>query len=288
MPHKRIDLAMPEGGTTTSVIFASPHSGRAYPPQFLAASVLDERSIRSSEDAFVDLLFEHAPMFGAPLLKANAPRAYVDLNRGAEELDPAVIDGLKSSLANARVSSGLGVIPRVVSNGRAIYRGKITREEADRRLSEVWHPYHITLSRLTSENLKRFGESILIDCHSMPHEAIETFTRAGAPRPDVVLGDRFGSSASASIVAMIEAAFVRQGFAVARNAPFSGAYIVQTYGRPIRHQHAVQVEIDRSLYMDEGEVRPSAEFDQIKRRLTLVTEEIASMGRIGSVQLAAE
>ena len=288
MPHKRIDLAMPEGGTTTSVIFASPHSGRAYPPEFLSASVLDERSIRSSEDAFVDMLFAAAPVFGAPLLKANAPRAYVDLNRGADELDPAVIDGLKTSLANARVSSGLGVIPRVVSNGRAIYRGKITRAEADRRLSEVWHPYHITLSRLTSDNLRRFGESILIDCHSMPHEAIETFVRAGAPRPDIVLGDRFGSAASASIVALVEAAFVRQGFRVARNAPFSGAYIVQTYGRPARHQHAVQVEIDRALYMDEASIQPNAAFDAVKARLTGAIEEIASIGRIGSVQLAAE
>jgi N-formylglutamate amidohydrolase len=282
------ELAEAADGRTTSVIFASPHSGRDYPKGFLAASCLDEFSIRSSEDAFVDLLFDAAPLHGSVLLKANAPRAYVDLNRGADELDPAVIDGLRRSGQTARVTSGLGVIPRVVANGRPIYRGKIAWSEAERRLAEVWHPYHTALTVLTRENVLRFGESILIDCHSMPHEAIEAFARSGVSRPEIVLGDRFGSSAAAPVVALVEVAFQRQGFRVARNTPFSGAYVVQQYGRPARHQHAIQVEIDRALYMNELTIRPNAAFDAIRRRISAAIEEVVSIGRIGAVPLAAE
>lgn len=288
MSGPNFELMEAKGGRTTSVIFASPHSGRDYPKSLLAASCLDEFAIRTSEDAYVDLLFDAAPSHGSVLLKATAPRAYVDLNRGADELDPAVIEGLKRTGQTARVTSGLGVIPRVVANGRPIYRGKIAWSEAERRLAEVWHPYHTALMLLTRENVLRFGESILIDCHSMPHEAIEAFARSGVSRPEIVLGDRFGSSAAAPIVALVEAAFQRQGFRVARNAPFSGAYVVQQYGRPGRHQHAIQVEIDRALYMNELTIRPNANFEATRRRLGAAIDEIAGIGRIGAVPLAAE
>jgi len=282
------DLIQPNGGRTTSVVFASPHSGRDYSAAFLAQSSLDKLSIRSSEDAFVDKLFAAAPDYGAPLLCARAPRAYVDLNRGADELDAAVIDGLTSRATNARIASGLGVIPRVVSHGRAIYTGKISLAEALRRIEEVWHPYHAALHRLTAENTAQFGEAILIDCHSMPHEAIQAFARAGIKRPNIVLGDRYGSSASAAVLALVEAAFSRQGFAVSRNAPFSGAYIVQQYGRPSRNQHAIQIEIDRALYMNEQTIQPNANFLNTQIRLTAAIEEITAIGRSSSTQLAAE
>jgi len=153
---------------TTSVVFSSPHSGRDYPWTFLRQTVLDERTIRSSEDAFVDLLFAAAPSHGAPLIAANAPRAYVDLNRAAEELDPAVVEGARLAGHNPRISSGLGVIPRVVANGRAIYRGKIGLAEAESRITTYWRPYHERLQQLLDEAQARFGESILVDCHSMP------------------------------------------------------------------------------------------------------------------------
>ena len=158
---------------STSVVFASPHSGRDYGWSFMRRSVLDERAIRSSEDAFVDMLFEGAPRMGAPLLAARAPRAFVDVNRSHEELDPALIEGVKRSTHNPRVASGLGVIPRVVANGKAIYRGKLTRKEADGRIRDYWRPYHDALEALLKEAHNAFGEAILIDCHSMPHEAIE-------------------------------------------------------------------------------------------------------------------
>ena len=273
---------------TTGVIFASPHSGRDYPWSFLRRSVLDERTIRSSEDAFVDQLFAHAPDVGAPLLAAVAPRAYVDLNRAPDELDPALIEGVGRNGNNPRVGSGLGVIPRVVANGRAIYRGRITRAEADGRLADYWHPYHAALARMMADARQRFGQAILIDCHSMPHEAIETFAHSGLTRPEVVLGDRFGSSAAPDLVERIETAFRRVGLRVSRNAPFAGAYTAQHYGRPSARQHVVQIEIDRSLYMNEQLIRPNSNFAAFKAAMAQVIDEIAAIGFCEPRQLAAE
>ena len=277
-------LIRPEA-RTTSVVFSSPHSGRDYPLAFLRRSMLDELSVRSSEDAFVDILFSEAPMLGAPLLAARAPRAFVDLNRSADELDPALIEGVKKACHNPRVSSGLGVIPRVVANGRVIQRGKITLEEARARLTDVWHPYHAALQTLLDESHAAFGEAILIDCHSMPHEAVGA--ARGGPRPDVVLGDRFGAAAQSEVVDRIEAAFAAAGLRVARNAPFAGAYITQHYGRPSRNQHVVQVEINRGLYMDEARVRPSPDFESFRRVITSVVSEIAAIGS-SEMPLAAQ
>lgn len=264
---------------TSSVVFSSPHSGRDYPWAFLRRSVLDERVVRSSEDAFVDLLFADAPQMGAPLLAANAPRAFVDLNRAADELDPALIEGIKKSAHNPRISSGLGVIPRVVANGRVIHNGKISLREAEARLSTHWEPYHAQLQALLDESRDMFGEAILIDCHSMPHEAIASVTRAGRPRPEVVLGDRFGAAAHGDIMARIEAAFVAAGLKVGRNAPFAGAYITQHYGRPSKRQHAVQIEIDRGLYMNEQMIRPNGNFQNFRRLMAGVIAEIVSIGQ---------
>jgi len=280
-------LSMPSP-RSSGVIFASPHSGRDYPWAFLRRSVLDERTIRSSEDAFVDRLFSPAPRLGAPLLAARLPRAYVDLNRGADELDPGVVEGVRHVAHNPRVNSGLGVIPRVVANGRAIYRGKIGLPEARSRLAEVWTPYHATLQRLLSEARRDFGQAILIDCHSMPHEAIDAIA-AGGRVPDVVLGDRFGAACGPDIVDRVEAAFQRAGLRVARNAPFAGAYVTQHYGRPSKNQHVVQVEIDRALYMDEREIRANSGFAEMRRILTDVIGEIVDIGRpAASLPLAAE
>ena len=273
---------------TTSVVFASPHSGRDYPTAFLRRAVLDAQQIRSSEDAFVDQLFDAAPRHGAPLLLAGAPRAYVDLNRAPEELDPALIDGIRRAAHNPRIASGLGVIPRVVSNGRAIMRGKISLAEAHMRITDHWRPYHDQLQTLLDQAHGAFGEAILIDCHSMPHEAIESVSPAGSARPDVVLGDRFGAAAAGSVVERVEAAFASAGFKVARNMPFAGAYITQHYGRPSRRQHAVQVEIDRALYMDEQSVRPNGNFAAFKTALDGVVAELAAIGEAGDLRVAAE
>lgn len=271
----------------TAVVFASPHSSRDYPESFLARTALDRNTIRSSEDAFVDQLFAPAPDFGAPLLLAGAPRAFVDLNRGVDELDPALIVGAPRMGHNPRVASGLGVIPRVVANGRAIYRGKLPLAEARQRIARYWHPYHEALQGLLQESHDLFGQAILIDCHSMPHEAMDNVTRGLPRRPDVVLGDRFGAAAAPAIIERVEAAFTSAGLHVARNTPFAGAYVTQTYGRPSRNQHAIQIEIDRRLYMDERRIRPNGNFNAFRDILRGVIAEIAEIGR-SKTALAAE
>jgi N-formylglutamate amidohydrolase len=271
----------------TPLVFSSPHSGREYPAAFVAASPLDAHTLRSSEDAFVDELFRHAPYRGAPLIAARAPRAYLDLNRAADELDPAVIEGIERAPHNPRVSSGLGVIPRVVAGSRNIYRGKLSLREAEQRITRLWHPYHRALRQLMDDSHARFGRSILIDCHSMPHEAIEAHARPGHPRPEVVLGDRFGAAAGRDVVERLEAAFSAAGLRVVRNSPFAGAYIAQAYGRPSRGFHVVQVEIDRSLYMDEARIERRADFDAFRELMAGVIDEIAA-GFSGGAALAAE
>ncbi len=286
MSQDAYNLILPDQ-PTSSVVFASPHSGREYPWSFLRQTVLDKNVIRSSEDAFVDRLFDCAPEFGAPFLVAGAPRAFVDLNRSPDELDPALIEGVEKRGHNPRVASGLGVIPRVVANGRAIYRGKLSQDEVQRRITDYWQPYHNMLQDLLDQAHTHHGKAILVDCHSMPHEAMDGIARSGARRPEIVLGDRFGAAASGDVIDRIESAFASAGFVVTRNAPFAGAYITQAYGRPSRHQHAVQIEIDRAIYMNEQLIRPNNNFKAFRASLRNVIADIAEIGQ-ARMPLAAE
>ncbi len=287
MPKVAYNLTHPDR-RTTAVVFASPHSGRDYPQSFLRRTRLDEHSVRSSEDAFVDQLFDSAPRAGAPLLRARAPRAFVDLNRSAEELDPALIEGVSRQGHNPRIASGLGVIPRVVANGRAIYSGKITLAEARHRIDTYWRPYHEALQAQLDQAHEMFGQAILVDCHSMPHEALESVAWRGTRRPEIVLGDRFGAAADSAIVDRIEAAFTAAGLVVARNTPFAGAYVTQAYGRPARARHAVQIEIDRALYMNERLIRPNGNFETFRRLMRGIIRDITDIGRTPAMPLAAE
>jgi len=286
-PRAAYEIVHPDK-RVTSVVFASPHSGRDYPHSFLSRTILDQHTIRSSEDAFVDRLFDSSTRFGAPFLKAGAPRAFIDMNRSAEELDPALIEGVRGGGHNPRIASGLGIIPRVVANGRIIYSGKMSLAEAQARISDYYRPYHTALQKLLDESHARFGEAILIDCHSMPHEAVDGVVRAGKPRPEIVLGDRFGAAADGEIVDQIETAFLDAGLKVARNSPFAGAYTTSHYGRPSRRQHAVQIEIDRSLYMNERLIKPNADFNAFRSLLRGVIARIAEIGMRGEQRLAAE
>ena len=288
MPKLAYELIHPQK-RMTSVVFASPHSGCDYPWTFLRGTRLNERSVRSSEDAYVDRLFDCAPQMGAPFIKAGAPRAFVDLNRAPDELDPALIEGVRNSGGhNPRVASGLGVIPRVVANGQAIYSGKISASEAQRRIETYWRPYHEALEAQMDQAHTIFGSAILVDCHSMPHEAMDAIARRGMRRPEVVLGDRFGAAADAGIVDRIEAAFSDAGLSVVRNMPFAGAYIAQKYGRPLKGHHAVQIEIDRALYMNEQLIRPNGNFEAFQRLLRGIIAEITEIGRPAERPLAAE
>lgn len=275
--------------TTSPVVFASPHSGRVYPADMLARAVVDERILRSSEDAYVDLLLADAPAFGACLVTSQVPRAYVDFNRGADELDPALIEGAPKAGLNPRVASGLGVLARVVANGRSIYRGKMTLAEAEARITRYWHPYHDGLATVLDRRRARFGKTVLLDVHSMPHEALSGYVARGVPRPDIVLGDRWGASCGAEILEQVEAVLKGAGFRVARNTPFSGAFIVQRYGQPSQGAHALQIEIDRGLYLDETRVAPGADFDAFRDLMHKVVRDLARIGGTGQpLDLAAE
>lgn len=272
---------------TSCVVFASPHSGRKYPTEMVERSVLSPETLRSSEDAYVDQLFENSVSHGAAFLNAIYPRAWVDLNRQTDELDPALIETVANRTLNARVLSGLGVIPRVVANGRAIYSGKLTRAEADQRIAEVWQPYHAELNALLQETKAEFGQALLVDCHSMPREALKHVRTASGARPQIVIGDRHGASAHRVFVDGIEAAFRAEGFDVIRNVPFAGAFIAQHYGRPAFNQHCVQIEIDRSLYMDEKTLAPNDAFEDVKQALDRVARGIIDLDA-QSLPLAAE
>lgn len=272
------------------VVFASPHSARDYPASLRRQSVLDLQALRSSEDAYVDLLLRAAPAHGAHLLLGGAPRAYVDYNRAACELDPALIEGVPRGALNPRVAAGLGVIPRVVARGRAIYRGKLARAEAETRLNRFWHPYHAKLQSLLTEQQDRHGHAVLLDFHSMPHEAVAAQSRGTHTHPQVVIGDRFGASAAPWVVDRIEAVFRAAGLRVARNSPFAGAYMVQAYGRPSQGMHAVQIEIDRALYLDEARVQPHPGFGAFQRTMDRIVAELAGLGNAQgeAAPLAAE
>ncbi len=262
-------------GTPGAVVFSSPHSGDHYPPTFLRDSQLDPHTLRSSEDAFVDQLFATAPAYGAPLIAARYPRAYVDLNRAATELDPAVVTVPPRPGVNPRVAAGLGVIPRVVAEGRVIRSGRMTLRAAQARLDGVYHPYHTALYRLLEAARIRHGASLLVDCHSMPREALRSQTNR--ERPDIVLGDRFGTSCATWVTDAAVDAFARAGFRVARNTPFAGGYITQSYGRPVQGRHALQIEIDRSLYMNEKTIVKRPDFRELTERLGTVVAELANL-----------
>lgn len=282
----RYDLAGP-AAPESAVLFSSPHSGRDYPADFITQSQLSTAALRSSEDAFVDQLFATAPLAGAHLLMARRPRAWLDLNRAADELDPAVIADAPRGPRSPRLSAGLGVIPRIVGEGREILRGKIPLAEARARI-ENWHrPYHDALAQMLETRRARFGIAVLVDCHSMPREALAHIRFANNPRPDVILGDRYGSSCAPDLTDLTETLFREAGFRVARNTPFAGGYITQHYGRPTRGQHALQIELDRSLYMDERTLTPLPVFSEVVARIGGIVHGLVSSFP-GSKALAAE
>ncbi len=258
-------------------VFSSPHSGADYAEAFLGRTLLGPLQIRSSEDAFVDELFAFAPEAGAPLLAARVPRACIDLNRASEDLDPALINGMSRRYLNARIAAGLGVIPRVVAEGRPIIEGKLSLAEAQRRIADYWQPYHDRLRSLLAEARAMFGMSILFDCHSMPHDALTAAPSIWGRRPNVILGDRFGVACDRWLIDAATDIFAAAGFAVARNAPFAGGYITQTYGKPQSGAQALQIEIDRALYMDETRIERLPCFDEIAGLVARVVAGLAGL-----------
>src|SRR6266436_4343977 len=258
------------------LVLASPHSGSEYPADLLAASRLDPLALRRSEDSFVDELFAAAPRLGAPLLAARFPRAYVDVNREAYELDPSMFCDALPKFVNAgspRVRMGLGTIARLVASGEEIYTEKLRFAEVQRRIERHYRPYHRVLNRLVEETEARFGGYLLVDCHTMPSGVGSGCGRSWA---DIVLGDCHGGACAPEILEAARRFLAERGFTVAINAPYAGGFTTDHYGRPDLHRHALQIEINRSLYMNEQNYRRKPYFARLAQELT---ELVTRLGR---------
>ncbi len=252
---------------TAPAVFNSPHSGRDFPEVFLRQTRLPLTTLRKSEDCFVDELFASCIDHGAPMLRALVPRSYIDLNREPYELDPRMFSAELPGYANTgspRVAGGLGTIPRIVSEGEDIYRGRLDFAEVRKRIEQIYIPYHRTLSALTNAVLSKAGEVLLVDCHSMPASATAHVAPPGGGPVDVVLGDRFGASCAEDISAFIEERLARHGLKVLRNKPYAGGFITQNHGAPHRGQHALQIEINRGLYMNETSLEKTGDFQTVR------------------------
>ena len=259
---------------TLPVLISSPHSGRNYDPSFLGMTRLDSQAIRRSEDAFVDRLIAGVPALGAPTIAALFPRAWIDVNREPGELDCTMFEGRLSATPghnSPRVRAGLGIIPRVVAGGAEIYRSRLPAAEAQRRIASCYTPYHDALEHLIDETRQLFGAVCLIDCHSMP----TAHAACGRKPVDIVLGDRFGTSCAPAISRAATEALEARGAMVRRNTPYPGGHITRRYGRPNLGMHAIQIEVDRRLYLDEATVEPTTGFAATARLLEAAILAIA-------------
>jgi N-formylglutamate amidohydrolase len=257
---------------TTPFVLCSPHSGRHYTQYFLDQSRLDPLTLRKSEDYCVDELFACAAELGAPMLAARFPRAYLDANREPYELDPELFDDVMPDFANTqsvRVIGGLGTIARIVADGEEIYRRPLLLEDALYRIEQLYVPFHDALAKLLEETRQRFGYAVLIDCHSMPSHLV---TQSGSARPQFVLGDRFGHACDLRLTRFLRDAIAAKGYDVQLNRPYAGGYITEHYGKPARGIHAIQIEINRGLYMDEAKIRPNSGFERLRGDLAEIIE----------------
>lgn len=259
------------------IVFNSPHSGRVYPPAFLSASRLELATLRRSEDSFVDELVAGVVRRGHPLMRAHFPRCYVDVNREPYELDPRMFDGRLPSFANTRsmrVAGGLGTVARVVGDAQEIYDDRLPVGEAMRRIEVLYKPYHRALRRLMTRVHRDFGAAVLVDCHSMPSSAGAKEER---PRSDVVVGDRYGTSCTGLVADTLERAFRTLGYTVGRNKPYAGGFITEHYGNPAAGLHAIQLEVNRALYMDERRYERNEAFPQLAADMVTAADRLAEI-----------
>jgi N-formylglutamate deformylase len=272
------------------VVFNSPHSGSIYPPSFLTSARLELAVLRRSEDSFVDELFVGVVARGHPLMRAHFPRCYVDVNREPYELDPRMFEGRLPSFANTRsmrVAGGLGTVARVVGDSQEIYDQRIPVDQALSRIEDLYKPYHRALRRLVTKVHRDFGAAVLVDCHSMPSA---TGTKDERPRADVVLGDRYGTSCVTIVSETIESTLCDLGYSVSRNKPYAGGFITEHYGNPSAGLHAIQLEINRALYMDERRYERSASFARLAADLETLSDRLCAipMEEIRPYRAAAE
>lgn len=259
------------------VLFNSPHSGSVYPRDFLGLCRLDIPTLRRSEDSFVDALAAGVVRHGFPLMRAHFPRCFVDVNREPYELDPRMFEGRLPSFANTRsmrVAGGLGTIARVVGDAQEIYDRRLPVDDALARIDSLYKPYHRALRRLFTRLHKDFGAAVLVDCHSMPSNAGQKDERA---RPEFVLGDRYGTSCVPVVAETVEQSLRSFGYSVSRNKPYAGGFITEHYGNPAAGLNAIQLEINRALYMDEQRYERSANFARVAADLENVARRLGEI-----------
>ncbi len=270
-------------------VFCSPHSGRVYPAAFVAASQLSPHALRKSEDCYVDELFSDVAALGAPLLSARFPRAYIDVNREPYELDPDLFNEPLPPFANTqsvRVVGGLGTIARIVADAEEIYRERLSVAEGLERIERLYKPFHAALAGLLEQARRNCGVAILVDCHSMPST---TANLGHGGRPDFVLGDRFGVSCDQKLVRRLRELLTEAGYTVHLNRPYAGGFITEHYGKPARGFHAVQIEINRGLYMNELTFQRSPGFSRLREDLACVMARLMSdLPGVAGRQAAAE
>ena len=272
------------------LIFNSPHSGSVYPDDFLQASRIDLPTLRRSEDSFMDELIADLGDRGFPVVRVHFPRSYVDVNREPYELDPRMFAGRLPSFANTRsmrVAGGLGTIPRVVGDGQEIYRERLAVEDALGRIEQLYKPYHRALRRLINRVHQQFGASVVVDCHSMPSVGV---SREEPRRPDMVIGDRYGTSCAAILADIVEETMTALGYSVGRNKPYAGGFITEHYGNPASGLHAIQLELNRAIYMDERRRERGPNFAQVAADFATLADALATvpLGELGPFQAAAE
>ncbi|BBK31547.1 N-formylglutamate amidohydrolase [Stella humosa] len=272
--------ARPAAVPATAIVFASPHSGRCYPADLLAASRLDAQALRRSEDCFVDELFAGVVEMGAPLIRAHFPRAYIDPNREPYELDQAMFDAPLPAHCNTRsprVQAGLGTIARIVASGADIYARKLSVAEGLARIERLYKPYHRDLALLLDERRAAHGHAMLIDCHSMPSIGGPHDFDPGRRRADFILGDAHGASCAPAVVDAVAAVLRGLGYRVTHNAPYAGGFTTTHYGRPADGVHALQIEINRDLYMDEARYTRKAQLGRIAGEMRQVMGRLAEL-----------
>jgi N-formylglutamate amidohydrolase len=272
------------------IIFNSPHSGSVYPREFLNASRIELTALRRSEDSLMDELIGDLSGRGFPTVRVNFPRSYVDVNREPYELDPRMFAGRLPSFANTRsmrVAGGLGTIPRVVGDGQEIYRERLSVDAALARIEALYKPYHRALRRLINKAHQAVGTVVVVDCHSMPSIGV---SRDEPRRPDVVIGDRYGTSCASLLPDMVEQTMSRLGYSVGRNKPYAGGFITEHYGNPASGLHTIQLELNRAIYMDERRRERGPRFAQVVEDFAALADALAAvpLGDLGPFQAAAE
>jgi N-formylglutamate amidohydrolase len=258
------------------VLLAVPHAGRHYPDEVVARARVPMERLRTLEDRHADRLVEQAVSEGATAIVAQLARAAIDLNRDPREIDPAMIDGAlrgDAVLPSGKVRAGLGLFPRRLPSCGELWRGRMSQADARQRIAQAHEPYHRAIAERIEATCAIFDGAVLIDCHSMPPLPVR---QAGGP-VRLVVGDRFGAGASAALVDLTMAVVEGVGLRAARNHPYAGGYTIDRHGRPRRNVHAIQIEYDRSLYLDAALDAPNGNLEECGRLLATIAAQLGEM-----------